>query len=210
MVTSILVISATLKSSRLFPAVSTAVFDIVQAIMLPGVQGRLKTSLLALKMIGEAIGGAPLAALNITEDDFLTLDTPFIAFIDGGDYVTVQEVTRSRVTFVNNGIVTYVNTLDEFMTRWDGVVLTQEQATGLTELTIDEMRSILGAEIVWDQVDVYGRPIHGTYDDGTEVTLEYLTDDEYFSAQLVLLVSFIVKLTPSTQIDPFLAIYFFL
>jgi hypothetical protein len=158
-------------------AAATAIFDIVNGLLLPGAQGALKTSLLAMERIGEIITESALYTLDVTVDQLKQMPTPMVAFINNIHYATITAITDSTVSLLDDAAQAATKTLAEFSSMWDGIVLTKEKLAGVIELAGEITKDIFGAG-VYNEYDSLGRLIKEILEDGTVIDYTYVIDEQ--------------------------------
>ncbi|MFH0839850.1 MAG: FKBP-type peptidyl-prolyl cis-trans isomerase, partial [Candidatus Omnitrophota bacterium] len=126
-------------------AATAIILDILNGILVPTAQGILKTSLFALREIAAALKNITLYALQITIDQLRNLAAPVIAHIQNVHYVVVTKVTDAVVEYLDNTGRVFTESIQNFLNKWDGIILAREKAEGAKELSEAEQKNIRGA-----------------------------------------------------------------
>ncbi|MBU1853416.1 MAG: hypothetical protein KJ957_05180, partial [Candidatus Omnitrophica bacterium] len=104
-------------------------------------------------MVNAALAkGVTLHAANVTIDQLKSIAQPVIAHVGGNHYIVVKSIDNSTVTYVEDGVEDTLTTA-EFLSIWEGNILTPTLPEGAEALDVLDMKAIKGAEYTYGPTD---------------------------------------------------------
>jgi hypothetical protein len=108
------------------------------------VTGELMLSMYSMVKAAQA-KGITLQGANVTIDQLRSIGQPVIAHVGGDHYIVIRSVSDSTVTYLERDTEATI-TISEFLTIWQGDIVTPVVPGGVNAFNLEELKDIKGAD----------------------------------------------------------------